>query len=285
MSRRTLINLVLVLIVAGLAMFIALVPEKEMSVELEPLSNENPHAVSRVRLNTSAGETIELRRAEGRWQLVHPIRIAANDFRINTLLGVLEAPVHARIEASADDFARFGLASPEARILLDDVEILFGDTEPIHGRRYLLHEGRVTLVDDAWFSHMSSSAANYASPALLGRDSSPRNIVLPDLRLHRDGDEWRVTPADALASSDTAARLVDAWRHAQATAVRPYEPSLDWNDEVRIELADAALEFDLARTEYEFILGRRDLGIQYHFTSSMGERLLGTSVSKGGGSG
>jgi hypothetical protein len=273
-SQRSLINIVLVAVVAGLAVFIAVAPEQEVRVDLEPLSNENPRAVSRVRLSSGTGENIELRRAEGIWHLVDPIRIAANDLRVNALIGVLGAPVHARIDASAEDLARFGLASPLGRILLDDVEILFGDTEPIHGRRYLLHDGRVALVDDAYFSHLSSSAANYASPALLGRDPSPRDIVLPGLRLYRDGDDWRLAAPDAGASADTVVQLVDAWRHAQATAVRPYEPSLDWNDEVLVELADGSLKFDLARTRYEVILGRPELGIQYHLTKSTGERLL-----------
>lgn len=281
MKRRTLANLLLLMVVAGLAAFILLVPGRETPLEREALGNENPRAVSRVRLELHEGDTIELRRMDGAWNLVHPMRIAANDFRVNTLLRVLNAPVYARIQTRADELARFGLASPRARLALDGKEILFGDTESIHGRRYLLYEDSVALVDDAYFSHVSSSAANYVHPALLGRDPDPRIIVLPELRARRDGDQWRLEPPDANAGRESVAMLVDAWRNAKATAVRPYEPSLDWNGEIHIKLADGDLSFDVARTDYEVILGRKDLGIQYHLTKATGARLLGVTPPDG----
>ena len=275
MRQRTLINIALLVVVAGLAAFIALAPDRKPRLELEALGNEDPRAVSRVRLELGTGETIELRRADGAWHLVEPIRIAANDFRVNALLGVLRASVHARIDVAPEQYRRFGLAPAKARVLLDEKEIQFGDTEPIHARRYLLYDGAVALVDDAYFSHLSSSAANYVNLALLGRDPSPQNILLPELRVYRDTEVWRADPQNTQASIDNITKLVDAWRHAQATAVRPYERSLDWNETIRVQLDDGELRFDLARTEYELILGRKELGIQYHLTKGTGARLLG----------
>ena len=274
MSGRTLINIVLLVVVAALAAFIAYTPEREADDELEPLSRENPRAISRIRLDPTTAGTIELRRAEGVWTLVDPIRIAANDFRVNALVGVLSAPVHARFDASPQELGRYGLATPKGRILLDGIEVLFGDTEPIHGRRYLFYDGKVALVDDAYFSHLSSSAANYVDPALLGRDPNPRAIQLPKIRIHREGDDWRLDTANAEANEEDITKLVDAWRKAQATAVRPYEKSLHWKDTVHVEFSDGDLHFDLAHTEYEVILGRPELGIQYHLTKATGTRLL-----------
>ena len=281
MRQRTLINLALLLVVAGLALLIAFAPDEEAPPALEPLSDENPRAVARIRLKPAAGTSIELRRVDGAWQLVDPMRIAANDFRVKALVQVLKTPVHARIDAAPEQLARFGLAPPQARILLDDKEVLFGNTEPIHGRRYLLYDGKVALVDDAFFSHVRSSAANYVNLALLGRGPSPQSFVLPGIRIYRDAGNWRLDSDHGNTDADSISMLVDAWRHAQATAVRPYEQSLDWNDAIRIELADGGLRFDLAHTEYELILGRPELGIQYHVTKATGARLLG-SASPGG---
>ncbi len=283
MRRRTLINVVLLAAVAGLGAFIALAPEREPPLEGEPLSNEDPRELSRARLDLDTGETIELRRVDGVCHLVEPIRIAANDFRVDTLLGVLRAPVHARIDLPSEEFHRFGLAPAKARVLLDEKEILFGDTEPLHGRRYLLYDGRIALVDDAYFSHLSSSAANYVNLSLLGRDASPRNILLPGLRIYRDAGVWHLDSQDTKASEDSITKLVNAWRHAQATAVRPYAQSLDWSDVIRVQLDDGEYRFDLARTEYEVIFGRPELGIQYHVTKGTGARLLGFTLADGSG--
>lgn len=270
----------LLVIAASLAVFILSTPDKPERVELEPLSNENPRAISRVRLELAAAGAIELLRSEGSWQLLEPIRIAANEFRIKTLLRVLEAPVHLRIDVASQQLARFGLASPKARMLLDGKEILFGDTEPIHGRRYLLFNGQVALVDDNYFSHLSSSAANFVDPALLGPDASIQSIDLPTMRIYRDSGDWRLDSGDLGANADEIAQLVDNWRSAQATAVRPYEPSLDWDGGILVALADGSVAFDLARTQYEVILGRADLGIQYHLTKTTGTRLLNLSSSR-----
>jgi hypothetical protein len=278
-GQRTLINLALLLMVAGLALVIALAPDEEPPLALELLSNENPRAVSRIRLKQAADTTIELRRVDGSWRLVEPIGIAANDFRVQTLVQILEAPVHTRIDTTPRQLARFGLAPPRARILLDEKEVLFGDTEPIHGRRYLLYDGKVALVDDTFFSHVSSKAANYVNLALLGRDPDPQSLRLPGIRVYRDAGDWRLDSDGGNVDADSISMLVDAWRHAQATAVRPYEQSLDWNDVIRIELADGELRFDLAHTRYEVILGRPELGIQYHLTKGGGARLLGIKAA------
>lgn len=283
MTARARLNLVLGVIVAALVTFIALAPENEAPVELERLSSEDSRGVSHVRLHLDSGATIELRRTDEGWRLTEPIRAAANAFRVDTLLTVLGAPVHTLIDAPPETLSRYGLEPPRARLELDQVEILFGDTEPIHGRRYLLYDGRVALVDDAYFSHLASSAANYVDPALLGTNAVAKRIELPRMTLYRDGnghgdgdgdgDGWRrETPG---SDGGDIEHVVEAWRSAQATAVRPYEPSLEWNDSIRIELEEGPLTFDLARTEYEIILGRRDLGIQYHMTKGAGARLLG----------
>lgn len=279
-TGRGRLNLALLAFVAGLAVFIALAPEDDAPEPLEKLSSENPHDVSHIRLHLDAGKTIELRRSNGAWRLIEPIRAAANAFRIDTLLSVLGAPVHLRIDAPPGSLPRYGLQPPRARLELDDVEILFGDTEPIHGRRYLLFDDRVALVDDAYFSHLASSAANYVDPILLEGNAHPVRIELPGLVLYRDGDVWQPAPMDSKIGDDDIKKVVKAWERAQATAVRPFEPSLDWSDSIRIELSGSDLAFDLARTEYEIILGRRDLGIQYHFTKSAGARLLGTKDDK-----
>lgn len=279
MKKRTLSNIVLLLVAASLAIFIMVAPEEVERLDLAPLSSESPRSVSRIRLELAAGGTIELRRADGPWQIVNPIRIAANDFRVNALLRVLEAPVHLRIDAASQQLARFGLLSPQARILLDGKEILFGDTEPIHGRRYLLYSGKIALVDDTFFSHLSSSAANYVNPALLGHDPSLESIHLSNIRVYRDAGNWRLDSDDANVDADGITRLVNEWRRAKATAVRPYDQSLDWSSAVRVELADHSVQFDLARTEYELILGRADLAIQYHLTKGTGARLLEIETS------
>jgi hypothetical protein len=273
-NRRTLLNAVLAAIVVGLAVVIVLVPEDEPGPELETLTGLDPGGISRVRLERADGDAISIHRTDDGWSLGSPLEIAANDFRVMALVGVVAAPVHGRFRLGDAELVRFGLSPPRARLLLDDREILFGDTESLHGRRYLKHGGQVYLVDDAYFSHLSARAANYVHPAPLGPRAELNELRIPGLHLFRRSDRWQVEPPTALTSADQVVTLVDFWRNAQATSVRPYDEKLPWLEAVEARLADETLRFGLARTEFELILGRPDLGIQYHLTKSSGEKLL-----------
>lgn len=273
MSRRTLVNVALLLVVAGLAAFIALAP-RDVVESPPPFTSLDPAAVSRVIVEQRDGDLVELVREEESWRLVRPMDLPGNAFRIHALLRLLRAPVHADFEATGADLARYGLAPPRTRVQLGEAVFLLGDTEPLHGRRYVAHGDRIVLVDDVYIQHVGAGATSFVSPSPLGPEPGITEIRLPGLRVHRVDDRWRIEPARADVGADSVVGLVDAWRGAQATAVQPYDPALAWQDRVSITLGDRTLDFDLARTEHAILLGRRELGIQYRLTRRGGERLL-----------
>lgn len=279
MSRRTLLNVVLAAVVAGLAAFIAYGPHRAPEPAPAPLTTLDASAVSRVVVEPRDADTVEIVRDERGWRLARPFDVPANEFRVLALLGLLAAPAHARFDAVPGELERYGLAPPRARVHLADAVIAIGDTEPLGGRRYVGYDDQVALVDDVYLGRTDARAAGFVSPALLGPAPAIVEILLPGLSVRRVDGGWRSEPA--LASADDVVALVDAWRAAQATTVQRYDTTLPWQDGVRVTLEDATLDFDLLRTDHEILLGRRDPGIQYRLTRRGGERLLRPASSPG----
>ena len=195
MSRRTLLNLVLLLIVAGLALFIALAPREVAESTRAPLTSLDATGISRIVIEPADAERIEIVRSEHGWRLVHPLDAPANEFRVLALLALLGAPVHARFEAENHELARYGLAPPRVRVRLDDTRLDLGDTEALDGRRYVARGSEVALVDDVHLRHLDARPASFVSPAPLGPEPVIVEIRLPQLRVRHEAGRWRLDPA------------------------------------------------------------------------------------------
>jgi hypothetical protein len=87
-------------------------------------------------------------------------------------------------------------------------------------------------------------------------------------------------PANSGITGDKIAGYVDAWRHAQAVAVKPAQPGGE-GQIIALEFVNQPkLEFRLRSRKPEFILERLDLGLAYHFFPELAERLLPSSTQK-----
>ena len=274
MSRRTLVNLALLLVAAGLAAFIALAPREVAEPQPVPLTAIDAAAVSRLEMQPRAGDYIELARGDEGWRIVRPLDAPANEFRVLALLGLLGAPVHARFDAAPGELVRYGLDPPQVRVRLGETELALGDTEPLSGRRYVSHDGQVALVDDAHLRGLDTSAASFVSPALLGPAPEIVGIRVPGLRLRLEDGRWLTEPAHPETSTDRVVALVDAWRTAQAALVQPYDATLAWRDTVTVTLEGGELEFDLLRGAHDIVFGLGERGVQYRLPRTAGERLL-----------
>ena len=273
MRARWLINLTLLVVVATL---IALVMRKPAEEGGQRVSALDPARVGRAHFKPAGREGFELYLEGGRWQVGTPLNLPANELRIRALLQVLSARSHAGFRAAGNDLSRFGLSPPRARLDVDGQIIDFGDTEPLDGRRYVLHDGQVHLVTDAFFQHLDAEAATFVHPAPLGPEATPVELELPSLRIRLNRSGWAAEPPAADPAAVRLDELATAWREAHALRVRGWRADLAWGPTIQVRLEGRAspLQFRVARTEFELILGRPDAGIQYHLPRAAGERLL-----------
>jgi len=141
MRRRNLLNLTLLGLVGALVGLVILRPGHEAAQPSPRLSEIDPRTITRVRLQPVTGAAIVLHRTEQRWNIVEPLRIAANPVRIRAMLALLGAPSLGGFRAAGNDLAQYGLDPPRARLRVNEQIFEFGGVDPLDGRRYVLHAG------------------------------------------------------------------------------------------------------------------------------------------------
>ncbi|MDX1513369.1 MAG: DUF4340 domain-containing protein [Gammaproteobacteria bacterium] len=267
MRARSLLNLALLLLAAGLIAFIWLGPPSDPPPDLERLSRLEPGAVSRIRIQRSGAPPLEIRRDGSGWRLAAPVERPANPTRVAALLGLVSARVHEAFRAVGNDLAAFGLEPPVATIWFDDQEFRFGDTDALNGWRYVLFGPDVHLITDAFYHHVIATPPAFIDPAPLAGVKAPVAIT--------DTSDPRAAGDDGRAG---------AWLDARATKVRDMDPGVAWEREILVVPAEGAqpIRFRAAQVEHELLLARPDWQIQYHFPTAAGAKLLGTRAGSGG---
>jgi hypothetical protein len=274
MRTRLLLNFLLLALAVGLALVLVLEPGKEEPAPPPTLSALSPAAITAVRIEARDQEALEVRREEGHWRLLTPLQLPANPFRMSALTDLAQIRSEGRFSVAGHDLQEFGLADPSAKLYLDGKEFAFGNTEPLHGRRYVLVDGMIHLISDRLYL-LTEPAADFVHLALLGSDAEPVAFVLPEFKVTRQNGQWLVTPEGP--TPQTVENLVRAWRDAQAITVKPYQEDLSSTHSISVYLQgspEKPISFQVVREEYELIFQRPDLGIQYHLLKSLGERLL-----------
>ena len=281
-AKRIWLNIGLLALVIVLALIAWLEPGGKKPVTRPQLLSLAAEQVERIRLAAAGDRHIDLMRADNGWTITYPIRIAANDFRVDTLLELTQAESFAHYPAAAQALAPFGLDPPRAEIQLNDITVAFGDEEPIDHRRYVRVGEQVHLIADRYFYSSQLLLPALVDTALLPAAAVPVRIHLPDRELARVDGDWHIAPADNGVSMDAINGLVDAWRHARAVRVSEYHGDTT-QGAIDVSLADGTrLSFELLARSPELVLGRRDLGLRYHFTAEQGGHLLELSVPDSG---
>lgn len=277
LGARVLVNVALLLLAVGLVVFIWLDPLRAPPPVEDKLSTIDPTEVRRLRIEGPNRPPIELIREHGAWRLVAPLSLPANENRVWALLGLAAATVHDAFRAEGNNLSEFGLDPPKFKVLLDEHEFRFGDTEPLNGRRYVEYGPDVHLISDVYFHHLLATAPAFVDPAPIGSDARPVGFLLSGAKLRLEKGGWRVDPPGA-SGADAGERLANAWASARAASVKRFDPNLDWKQTIQIELNGASepIRLRIAQLEHELVIGRPEWKVQYHFPKKAGLRLLAT---------
>jgi len=279
MARRLLLNLLLAIVVLGLALFIYIDPDKATDDNRAAISNIDPDSVTSINITRLQGEPLSFIKRDGQWFIVGETEFRADDFQVSTLLALARSITDRKYPAQTLDLKPMGLLPPLVNISFDDVRFDVGTTEPIDRNRYVMHDTTVYLVPDRFQHLLNARYTNFIDRRLLPPGAVVTGLELPDLVLQRDGDNrWQLQPEDKTIGANAMRTLVSDWENARALYVRT--ASGYRGETLRIQLAgvDEPLEFALHRDYKDIILARPDLGIQYHLAGEAGQKLLQLST-------
>jgi hypothetical protein len=270
MSRATLVNIVLALIVAGLALFLYLRPKPGDAPALA-LSSLAPDGVTRVQVERGDARFV-LEKRDGNWFLTQPYRARADEFRTKQLLDLLAAKASRKLPAT--DLARFDLDRPAVRVVFDDQPISFGTVNEMSNEQYVAAGDGVYLIPMRHAAALPQEARDLTGRQLFGPDEVPVEIALDGVAMVQRDGIWRLSPEAPGVSQDDLNRWGDEWKAAASLLTQTGEPGAT-GESVTVKLKDGKIiRFAIVQRNPELVLRREDEGLQYHFSQAAGKRLL-----------
>lgn len=273
MGKRSWLNLVLLFLVVSLAMLVYLEPGKE-SQQTILLTSLDAEAVQQISVER-AEDSVVLQKQSGRWLLQTPVVVPAKLLYVQQLLEILSQQSVQQYPAEGLDLGKYGLQPPQAKLVVDELELAFGRINPLNSRLYVMVDNVIHMVAANDISLLSEPWHGYVSSALFGAGDKLQSLQLPGLgRLDRSDKGWLFDGAIVPDSADQLQAFVDAWTHAQALQVRSMSDTVAPENVVVSLVSGAQISFGLQATEEGLILQRHELGLEYVFDAVQKKRLL-----------
>lgn len=288
MKSRWLINLALLVVVAGvaLALYFAPKPQEDHAVAIA-VSTLNPAAVAKISIEFPAKKPVVLEKRDGRWFLTQPYAARAGQAAVDQVLSILGATSVDKFDAA--DPARYGLDHPALVLKLDAEEITFGTFNPVNGMQYVGNRNSVYLVASRYSESASTQIAEMIDKNLLAPDERIAGFDFSrleqwedhGLKLDQDGGKWKVTRVDAKPNQNELNQwFADSWGTLIAMSVEHYTPDLKTKyPSFEIKLKNGkTLHVDKQGESPELVLARPDEGLLYRFPQDVGFQILNPPV-------
>ncbi len=276
MNSRMALNLALLAVVVALALIAYFQPGVEQETKPPSLLTLDPDMVDHITITPARKQAIVLAKDGTQWRIKQPIDARANSFRIDSLLQLAHTPVRKQYDVAQTDLKKFRLDHPQGVIRFNDTDIAFGDVDPLNNYRYVMVADKVAMITDSYAHYLQFNLENYVDTRVLPPASHITAIEMPgfDVSMADDG-HWTVSSQDTDVTSDDIQVLVDEWQQVQALRVSRYQDDKP-QGEIRITLGKdtAPFKLQLLQQDPELILGRKDIGMRYHFSDEQAQHLL-----------
>lgn len=280
MTSRTLLNLALLLIVVILGTVAMLEPGKTSKPKPELLTHLKSSAVKEIKIVRRDKDTIELQKQAKHWRMVTPFSLPANDYKVESVLNLLQTESIARYDLTDLDPTRFDLVKPIVSIDFNNsLKIDFGNISPLQKQRYVRIGKQLHLIPDFYYYQLIGSATDYLDHGLIPKGKKIIRLELPGLMLSLKNGKWTLSPKDETYSADAYTDLLNGWQHANALELHPLKEKDKKNTElkqIRIFLrgSKTVIRYSLQQNKNKFILIRADKNIEYVMPKKQARFLL-----------
>jgi Domain of unknown function (DUF4340) len=273
MQKRLIINITLFIILLSLIGFISLDTRNDNTYK--SLTNIDVKNISKIVIHKQTANIV-LTKNNNTWRMTEPHNIYAHEFRIRSLLSLLDANTQEQYDIDDIDLKTYGLKQPRAHIQFDDTHIYYGKANPVNAMRYLKINDKMFLLHDELYPLIRSQPTSFIDLTLLPENKSIKTLSLPKLELTKSDKKWKTNPEN-IANADQIQNLLQNWQYAKAFAVHAYIKRKSLGH-INIELDNKqVIKYMITDTSPWLILARTDLNIEYHLDGSQKEKLFSFS--------
>ncbi|HEX7381914.1 MAG TPA: hypothetical protein VF265_07120 [Nevskiaceae bacterium] len=279
--KRTVLNLVMVVVIAILAIGIYFASRPKPHVKKAALTSLNSAQVDRITVSQPDHPELVMTRTKGRWNLVKPIQAQASSVNVMSILAIATSVCQEQIKPREVKLANLGLQPPEYTVQFDDTKVAIGMMEPLKFRRYAMVGDRICIIANPSAPGLGSE--NYAglvSTSLVPDGEELVKIQIPGYTAARTGKkgEWQLSPSAPGLEKNAAATLAEAWQTGRSTwnTQAPAAASPDEaGDKVILSFKNGKQErFTIASRKPRLKLVRSDIGIEYNLSAAEAASLL-----------
>jgi len=274
MSKINILNLVLFVVAISLAFIIYF--SEEQSTQLIRLTDIDINNITSINIQHNKNSTIIERQKNNQWQITDPVAIAANNFRIGSILKLINAPIHNQYSLSEIDINNIGLATSKTTITINDQKITFGIINPATKLRYVKLNDSVYTIEDVYYPLISSHFSTLVSLNLLPANSSIEKLVLIDQTISKDDKGLWQSNIDI--SADNIIKTINHWQHDQAFGVHSYFEREQLGEVfVYLENQQYPVSFLITDTDPWLVIARPETGLEYHLNAEAYDLLISPS--------
>ena len=277
MQSRLLVNLGLLLLVVALGYLVFTSNDKD-SDAARILTNIKAESINTITIRHNNRVT-NIEKTNGHWQITSPVNIAANDFRIGTILKLLSTASYADYAADSLEPGKYKLEPADTSVTFNKLQIDFGMINPINSYRYVKVNNRVHLIDDHHYPLFSSQPGTLVARTLLPADSKINKLILPEQTLALNSKEiWQSTKD---ISADAIVETLNNWRNTEAFGVHDYfERKSLGAIKVYIDNVYEPIQFFITDVDPWLVIARPDIKLEYHFNLELYDSLLRPGAKK-----
>ena len=275
LASRTLLNLALLIVFGILVLFVVFKPGTSVpeAIKVSALAKTD---VRSILLQREGVENIQLEKQDGKWMMTAPFRYLANDFKVDSLLQLINTASNAQYDVATLDLSKYGLDKPRAVVTINgDQQFIFGTTEPLQHQRYLRYQNTLHVITDTFYYQIAAPATGFLNHVVIPGSTNITKIVVPTLTAELTEGKWTVTPAPKELAADQITAFIDAWRFAQALQVtaykgKPIPPTI----KIYRQGDTQPLEFGAFQRGNDYVLVRNDLQLQFVLAADKRKDLL-----------
>lgn len=283
MSKRNLLNLILFVTIILLVVLVVYEPGKDKPITPTMLTTLNVDDVNEIKIIRHQAikeeQNISFKRTDFGWQVVEPYNIAANTFRIKSILELLSSVSLSQNNMENLNPATFGLDKPSATIIFNNSAIVFGHNKSLKNNRYVKIDSTLHMIKDTFYYQLTAKTESYIAHKLLPEKSKIFKLNLPNLNIEKlPTGKWEVAPKTDSFSADAVNQLINEWQLSQAYDLVKIKAQPNIKPDITITLSNEnIIRFKTVHNKENFGLFNIDSGIQYILSSDRKNKLLNLS--------
>ncbi len=263
MQRRLIINLGLLFAITILIVILKFASNQDNPVAEVHLTQLQPEQINQIKITRNKNDVILMKRVDNHWMMQQPVNAPANEYRINTLLKLVDAYSYSQFKINETDLKQFQLDNPAVVVQLNNTDIAFGDTSPLGKQRYVMVDQVIHLINDSLFQQLQAPATFYVDNKILPEKSAIHKIIFNDIQIEAVNGIWQITPQQQISADDIVS-VVQEWKMLTAITVKLYDKTQPLIQKVTVGFENGdQTTLDILAMTPDLLIGNPETGLEY----------------------